>query len=393
MSVFQADQTSVFLWVLINAAIAAGHTLAVSRFEHRLRARSEHRALVEADTDDEYVQLKIRSDRENARLLLLMRMVITSLILTVVCVLPIHPSPEKAPRIGMLLLLMLLFYLKSLLHRQGLFTLAHLSDNDQTLICQDDVQWRAEVGGIKDSAKRWRKMDRLLAFTVMEPRKDLQAPATKALLAVHRQTYVCAFLLGLAGAFLPIPGVFYLCVLWGIQFVVGAVAEIYSARQSFGKYFLEADTDKVMRHIWLSIISFLFLAPLFALIPVPACIQMSPLLMRDTQSSSVASRESTEATDAVNRKIALPTDINGLYFVLRMDGVASSGATARIADDRQGGYLLQVYSDCPTRRYSMRWDSTRGVLYSDVLGDGRVIYNSQYQSIEINFSDKWILTN
>jgi len=390
MNVFPKDLTSLHLWVLILTAIAIVYSVLMARLEHRLQVFSEFRASAESDTDDDYVAHKILSDRENAHKMFLNRLAATFVILAAISVLPI-PLSEGTSCQGLVMLLMLMFYLKSLMPQRGLLTLAHLSDNDQTRISQDDVQRRAQLSGIQASAERWRWLHRLLAFTVLKPRKDLQAPATKALLVEHRMAYVEALLLGLVTAFIPITWTFYLCILWSVQLVGCAVGEMLAARSEYNRYLPDADSYKLLRHVWLCIISFLFLAPSFTLIPRPAYTQSFPLLSH-RMFSSATTADSTEVASESNA-IALPTDIEGLYFVLRANGVEVSGTTARIENDRQGGYIIQIYSDQPTRRYSVRWDAVRGVLDSDILGEGRVTYDSLYHSIEINFSDIWVLIN
>ena len=391
MDASQTAQTPLLTWVLTLTVIAIVYALVMARLEHRLQTLSEFRASAESDGDEAYVAHKILSDRENARKMLLWRLLATVVILAVISVLPI-PLSEGASRQGLVLLLMLLFYLKSLMPQRGLLTLAHLSDNDQTRISQDDVQRWAQLGGIRASAERWLWLHRLLSFTVLESRKDLQAPATKALLAVHRTTYLTAILLGLAAVLMPTVWTLYLCILWAVQLVGRGVGEFLTSRGEYRSYLGDAESGKMLRHVWLSILSFLIFAPLFTLIPQPSYTQSLPLLSFPSSPSSKTTPDSTEvATES--KAIAIPADIEGLYFVLRADGVKVSGATARIESDHQGGYIIQVYSDQPTRRFSMRWDCEDGVLRSEVLGEGRIKHDKKIKSTEINFSDIWVLTN
>lgn len=378
----------LFTWVVALTVIAIVYAVVLARLERRLQSRSELRAKAESDTDEAYVAHKIRSDRETTHKMLLVRLLATFFILVVISLLPI-PLSDGTLRLGLVLLLILLFYLKSLMPQRGLLALAHLSDNDQTRISQDDVQRWAQLGGIQVSAERWRWLHRMLAFTVLEPRKDLQAPATKALLVVHRTAYIKALILGLAAVLMPTAWTLYLVILWGVQLIGRGVGEYLAFRGEYRIYLPDVESGKLLRHVWLSILSFLVLAPLFALIPQPSYTQSFPLL---SYSTSPSSKKTTDST-VVEMRILMPSYIEGLYFVVRADGRAVSDVTARIVRDEHGDLFLQIYSDQPTRRFSITWDETRGMLHSDILGDGLVSYDRKLHSVEINFSDIWVLIN
>ena len=114
--------------------------------------------------------------------------------------------------------------------------------------------------------------------------------------------------------------------------------------------------------------------------------------MAAADSTSPSSKKTADST-VVEMRILMPSYIEGLYFVVRADGRAVSDATARIGRDERGDLYMQIYSDQPTRRFSITWDETRGMLHSDILGDGLVSYDRKLHSVEINFSDIWVLIN
>ena len=91
--------------------------------------------------------------------------------------------------------------------------------------------------------------------------------------------------------------------------------------------------------------------------------------------------------------ISLPSDLTGLYFVPKVDGISSKGVTARISEVGNGKYDMAVYSDMPIRNYNMILDRANGLFHSEELGDGTITYDEQTRTITINFSDRWILTN
>ena len=91
--------------------------------------------------------------------------------------------------------------------------------------------------------------------------------------------------------------------------------------------------------------------------------------------------------------VLLPSDLTGLFFVPKADGISAKGVTARISEVGNGKYDIAVYSDMPIRHYSMILDRGNGLFHSEELGDGTITYDEQTRTITINFSDIWILTN
>ena len=82
-----------------------------------------------------------------------------------------------------------------------------------------------------------------------------------------------------------------------------------------------------------------------------------------------------------------------MYFVPVADGQKAQGITARIIKEDTGNYTLLLYSDMPTRSISLQLDENEGLFHSNILGDGYIIYDEQTKSININFSDLWVITN
>ena len=98
-------------------------------------------------------------------------------------------------------------------------------------------------------------------------------------------------------------------------------------------------------------------------------------------------------TDVETASVSLPSDLTGLYFVPKADGVSTKGITARISGIEDGRFDMAVYSNMPIRHYKMTLNRGKGLFQSEELGDGYITYDEQTKSITINFSDLWILTN
>lgn len=98
-------------------------------------------------------------------------------------------------------------------------------------------------------------------------------------------------------------------------------------------------------------------------------------------------------TDVETAPVSLPSDLTGLYFVPKADGVSTKGITARISETEDGRFDMAVYSNMPIRHYKMTLNRGKGLFQSEELGDGYITYDEQTKSITINFSDLWILTN
>ena len=98
-------------------------------------------------------------------------------------------------------------------------------------------------------------------------------------------------------------------------------------------------------------------------------------------------------TDVETTPVSLPSDLTGLYFVPKADGVSTKGITARISETEDGRFDMALYSNMPIRHYKMTLDRGKGLFQSEELGDGYITYDEQTKSITINFSDLWILKN
>ena len=108
----------------------------------------------------------------------------------------------------------------------------------------------------------------------------------------------------------------------------------------------------------------------------------------------VIQKESVQAqTDVETTPVSLPSDLTGLYFVTKADGVSTKGITARISETEDGIFDMAVYSNMPIRHYKMTLNRGEGFFQSKELGVGYITYDEQTKSITINFSDLWILTN
>ena len=114
----------------------------------------------------------------------------------------------------------------------------------------------------------------------------------------------------------------------------------------------------------------------------------SPKLEQTIQKESVQGQPDEET-----KHISLPSDMTGLYFVPKADGVSTKGITARITETEDGRFDMAVYSNMPIRHYKMTLNRGNGLFHSEELGDGYITYDEQTKSITINFSDLWILTN
>lgn len=112
-----------------------------------------------------------------------------------------------------------------------------------------------------------------------------------------------------------------------------------------------------------------------------------------TQEQLIQKESPQKQTNEEITSISLPSDLTGLYFVPKVDGIAVKGTTARISDKGDGIFDMAIYSDMPIRHYSMTLDREKGLFHCDELGDGFIIYDEQTRSTTINFSDVWILSN
>lgn len=377
-------------WALTFVLVAVVYTLIMSWYEQKLDARTEEMVRKNSTSDAEYIAIKPSYERKKRWRVWMVRLLVTLVILTAISYSSVSIE-ESSYRLGLAFLLMVAFYAKTLLRSKGLFAFAHLSNNAQSRIFQSRVQLQVQVDSVVKASQHRRFVHGPLSLLELEKQQIRQVPGTTALLATHREALAMSIAIGVAAMLLPCAWVAYLSILWGVQLVSRVVVEVRLARRDYAEDLQGLESNKLLRHVWPSYVVLVLLWPLVALIPTPTYTMPQSSFHRALSSEVPAPADSGEVVVPV--KPVLPPDITGMYFLSRADGVAATGATARISREADGKYYMQVYSDNPTRRFSLTWDEDRGILHSDVIGDGCVKYDSKYQSTEINFSDIWVLTN
>jgi len=115
--------------------------------------------------------------------------------------------------------------------------------------------------------------------------------------------------------------------------------------------------------------------------------------IQDVQEETESEGRKDKQTAVENGNISLPSELTGLYFVPKAEGIFSKGITARISETGNGKYDMAVYSDMPIKHYSLTLDRGNALFHSEQLGDGHISYDAQTRTTTINFSDEWILTN
>lgn len=122
------------------------------------------------------------------------------------------------------------------------------------------------------------------------------------------------------------------------------------------------------------------------------------LIFKDFSSDTIKAesvQEHVTQEKTVPEKVApsLPSDLTGLYFVQKSDGISVKGTIARISEKGDNQYDMTVYSNMPVKHYSLTLNRAKGLFHSEALGDGIITYDEQTRTTTINFSDLWVLTN
>ena len=323
---------------------------------------------------------------------------------------------NSLPAWWLVLILLAVYYMKFLLSDKGLFSLAGLPDEVQRkLYCDpkaklfvDNVMEKGYnreqisklvnlfVGSLmvswvhnsheinnegvadqnttdNDGKPRKRPIDYLFYDTNDECYK--RVPYLTVGINLHREALWLTFFVGLvAFTILSYTYALYFLILWAVQLGYRVAMEYIYFNKNMPALKKAIDPFRLFKKVWLT-------DAIFLTVMIGLFFLLSPTRTPKT----------TEAIAEV--QTALPNDMTGLYFVMRADGEAASGVTARIVQDEYGLYTMQVYSDKPTRNIPLQLDIEQGLFRSDVLGDGYIIYDKQAKSITINFSDLWILTN
>lgn len=325
---------------------------------------------------------------------------------------------NDTPGIGMVLLLMLVYYLKFLLCDTGMLSLAHYPDRTQQQLMTNGT-FRTLVDQVINLGYNRFAISKIvkILFNVLavlpfvhnvheynqdannydpnetdndgKPKKRLidmcfydsdsdfyhRSPMLAVMVNTHREALWLTAFLGIAAIMLfSYPYAVYFLILWIVQLIIRAIKEARQVATKQKGIPGPMDASRLFGHVWLTDLIF--------------AIAMGVLLAILAPSYEAKAMEKIEEVEK-----ALPDDFTGLYFVPKANGADVKGTTARIIEDADGDYLLQVYSDKPMRRFKLTLDRKQGIFHCDVLGDGYITYDEQAKSIKINFSDLWILTN
>lgn len=427
-------------WLLAFLFIAVVYILVKGWIEKKLNAYIEKKAKENSSSDEQFYQNFETYQLIKALFVFIVKLIITIPTLAAISVLSTSrmedilalqyahiPSVEawasytgwtnQSPALWFVLLMLIVYYLKFLLSVPSYFTYAHLPNSIQVGIYQQRNRFRYYLDiFIKEGINR-KQISALFgklfyvvinaithdnAQEITEPDVDINnydtdeegkkkgnlidvfflgnddfnnyAPGLAFLINTHREALFLAFFFGLAIiALFSYPYALYFLILWSVTLIYRIVNEVKKAHVSFKSVIHKIEPMKLLREVWPAIITFLVMMSLCFLVLAPSYSQRT-----------VASIDVSQS---------LPADFSGLYFVTKAEGAAVSGVTARILKDNDDHYYMQVYSDDLTRRFEMELDEKLGVFHSDVLGDGYIKYDSKLKSIEINFSDIWILTN
>lgn len=325
---------------------------------------------------------------------------------------------NTSPEFFLILIIIVVYYLKFLFCDKGLFTIGQLSDKTQHYFLKNECFKHLMDNAMKLGYNRvyiqkiFKILFNILAFVPVfhnfheieidtttpdtndvnndeKPKKRLvdlffhdensdiyrQSPAFALLDNVHREALFLTFFVGLAVAIVfSYTYAIYFLTLWTVQLFIRIIDEYRIAHKLYKNYLGEFNPYRLIKHVWKKDVIFLLV--------------FSGLILIITPSYKSNSFEKIEAVQH-----ALPDDFSGMYFVPVADGQKAQGITARIIKEDTGNYTLLLYSDMPTRSISLQLDENEGLFHSNILGDGYIIYDEQTKSININFSDLWVITN
>lgn len=427
-------------WMMAFLILALGYTLLKNYVEDKLKAFVMKKAKQDSKSEQDYSDnLEVYGLMLNAGLFVV-KLLLTIPTLAAISVLSTSrtedvialqyahiPSVDvigstmqwtnEAPGLGMVLMLMCIYYLKFLLCDNGMFSVAHCSDRKQQQLISNNaarvmcdqiinlgynryviskiikllfsvltvLPFVHNVHEYNHDANNYDPNDpnddgkpkkRLIDFCFYDSDSDFyrQSPLLAIMVNTHREALWLTAFLGIAAIMLfSYPYVIYFLVLWIVQFAIRAIQEVRYVMKQKGL----SDDMQPMRlfdQVWLTNLIF--------------AISMGVLLAILAPSYQVKAMDKVEEVAK-----ALPDDFSGLYFVPKANGADVKGTTARILQTPDGGYYMQVYSDKPMRRFELTLDREKGIFHCDVLGDGYITYDEQTKSLRINFSDLWILTN
>ena len=326
---------------------------------------------------------------------------------------------NNTPGLWIVLLLMAVYYLKFLFYIKGDYFIGHLPDGIQQSSYHNNPQYRNSLdrriafgynrrfiqgllgmvikflpfatihqnfheveaetvgNGANETDENGKPKKQLFDFMFLDSEDSLyrSSPALALQVNCHREALYLTLFVGLiATTVLSFTYVLYFLILWIVQLAYRIGREYVFAKKYWGNHLRDFSPLRLARLVWITdLICFTTMAMLLW------------ILTPSYTPKSIAA--------VAEVKKALPDNFSGLYFVPKADGEKVKGVTARIIQDETGNYFLQVYSDRPMRRFDLKLDEEAGIFHNDILGDGYITYDEQTKSININFSDLWILTN
>ena len=428
-------------WILAFLFIAVFYTITKNWIDEKLEEFIRKRAEKDSHDDKDFVDTyNIYFNLKNI-LVFLIKLVITLPTLAAISLLStarmediiaLHyahiPSVElisnytkwsnTSPEFMLILLVIVIYYLKFLLCDKGLFTIGQLSDRSQLSFYNNEkiknffdsaiklgynrayiqkifkilfnilalipafhnfheIDFDTTTQDTNDLDNDSKPQKRLVDFLFHDEDSDIyrQSPAFALLVNVHREALYLTAFVGLAVAIVfSYTYAIYFLTLWTVQLFIRVFTEYRIAHKLYNNYLSEFNPYRLIKHVWKTDVVFL--------------LSISGLILILTTSYT---SKSFEAVEAVQH--ALPDDFSGMYFVPVADGQKAQGVTARIIKEDANNYNMMLYSDMPTRNVRLQLDESEGLFHSDFWGDGYIIYDEQTKSININFSDLWVLTN
>jgi hypothetical protein len=429
-------------WILSFLFIAIVYTLLKSWIEDKLNAFIIKKATKDSDDEEDYFYTFTIYNLIKTVIVFFVKLIITIPTLAAITVLSTSrmediialrdaniPSVElmenvthwtnSTPGIWIVLLLMITYYLKFLFCEKGIFTFGHLSDKSQQHAYQNNKKYRLALDNLitfgynrylvqklfkalfdilltavfhhnfqelntetvddntNETDDDGKPQKRLIDYFFLDTEAPIykQSPALALQVNTHREAlYLTAFVGLAATAVISYTYAIYFLILWIVQLLFRIIVECIFVRKNMSWALKDINPFRLMKLVWKTDVLFLIAMSVLFLLLAPS---YTP--------------KTTEEITAVQS--SLPEDFSGLYFVTKADGQSAKGVTARVMNDDEGKYVMQIYSDKPIRRIMLDLDENAGLFHSDDLGDGYITYDEQTKSIKINFSDLWELTN
>lgn len=429
-------------WILSFLFIAIVYTLLKSWIEDKLNAFIIKKATKDSDDEEDYFYTFTIYNLIKTVIVFFVKLIITIPTLAAITVLSTSrmediialrdaniPSVElmenvthwtnSTPGIWIVLLLMITYYLKFLFCEKGIFTFGHLSDKSQQHAYQNNKKYRLALDNLitfgynrylvqklfkalfdilltavfhhnfqelntetvddntNETDDDGKPQKRLIDYFFLDTEAPIykQSPALALQVNTHREAlYLTAFVGLAATAVISYTYAIYFLILWIVQLLFRIIVECIFVRKNMSWALKDINPFRLMKLVWKTDVLFLIAMSVLFLLLAPS---YTP--------------KTTETITAVQN--SLPEVFSGLYFVTKADGQSAKGVTARMMNDDEGKYVMQIYSDKPIRRIMLDLDENAGLFHSDELGDGYITYDEQTKSIKINFSDLWELTN